>query len=282
VSTVRAELPPMWTRFVPSATVTLRDPQDISVSPEGLLYVADTGHHRVIAVDSLGKLVAETGGFGSGHGQFEWPRQVIAAWGSSVWVLDYGNRRIERFSRSLEYQGTLEITVPGDETRHQPQAMALSPQGDLYVFDRDDGRLVRYDPLFTVQAELGSGSGLQFVSNVAAMTFVSSRGLWWCERGGRELRHTDALLNPAATLTISDPSVTMSLGSIDTCLITASMTGAVIHCDVTTPADTVISSAEFRAVGLRSVQAIAVSSGKEWYLLDGAAATIYRIRGIRH
>jgi streptogramin lyase len=233
-------------------------------------------------VDSTGKLIAETGGFGSGHGQFEWPRQVIASWGSSVWILDYGNRRIERFTRSLEYQGTLEITVPGDETRHQPQAMALSPQGDLYVFDRDGGRLVRYDPLFTLQAELGSGSGSQFVTNIVAMTFVPGRGLWWYERGGRELRQADALLNPSATMLLPDPGVSICLGARDTCLFTATLAGVVTHClQNSSAADTLIPGADFPVAGLRSLQAVAAAPGGEWYLLAGASGAIYRVHGLR-
>src|SRR5512133_1973685 len=60
-----------WTQIVPSPTVTLRDASDLSISAEGLLYIADTGHHRVLAVDSTGKLVMETGGFGDTPGQFQ-------------------------------------------------------------------------------------------------------------------------------------------------------------------------------------------------------------------
>ena len=113
VSVLHAEEVLRVTRVIPSASVELRDPRSLSISPDGTLYIADTGRHRVLAIDAAGQIVAETGGLGTDHGQFQWPKKVIADRGAAVWVLDFGNRRIEKFSRSLEYQGT--FLLPGDD-----------------------------------------------------------------------------------------------------------------------------------------------------------------------
>jgi hypothetical protein len=255
-------------RVLPADGVELRDPQSISVSSEGLLYVADTGHHRVIAVDSAGRLVAETGGFGTAHGQFEWPRTVIADCGNAVWVLDYGNRRIEKFTRSLQYQGTLEVTASDPESKHQPGAMALSPLGDLFVYDRDDQALIRYDPLFHPQAELGSGRGAQFVSQVAAMVFIPGRGLVWWARGDTVLRRTDAFLNPMASVIRVGPNEHVSLSARDSCLVWAGLAEVFISCRPQTDLDTVVNAESLRAAGAGSIVQIAVSSDGGLYILD--------------
>ncbi len=280
VSALHAQTSPGWTKIVPSATVQLRDPRSLSLSPEGLLYIADTGHHRVVALDTTGKLVAETGGLGDAHGQFRWPRVVIADRGNAVWVLDYGNRRIERFTRSLEYQGTFTITVPNDQTPHQPDAMAISPQSDLYVYDRDGGRLVRYDPLFREQAELGSGSGSQFVSNVSSMTFVATRGLFWWERGSDQIRHADGLLNAAAPVKLASAPEDLRLAPGDSCLLFATSAGVFQRCSLTS-SDTLLAPADLARAGIAHLTGLAISPDRVVYLLDGGTAAVFRVNPLR-
>jgi hypothetical protein len=266
-----------WTKIIPSATVQLRDPRDISISPEGLLYIADTGHQRVVAVDSSGKLVAETGGLGDTHGQFRWPREVVADRGNAVWVLDYGNRRIERFTRSLEYQGTFTITVPNDATPHQPDAMAISPQGDLYVFDRDDARLLRYDQLFSQQGVLGSGSGAQFVSAISSMAFVPERGVIWWERGSDELHSADALLTPSAPIKLGGAPDDLQLSSTQNCLLYATPSGAFQRCALSSPADTLVASSDLARAGIIHLAGLALSPNHILYLLDSGTAAVFRV-----
>jgi hypothetical protein len=265
-----------WTRIVPSPTVELRDPRSMSVAAEGLIYVADTGHQRVVAFDSSGTLVFETGGLGDAHGQFRWPRAVVADRGNAVWVLDYGNRRIEKFTRLLVYQGTLEIRIAGSDRPNQPEALALSPQGDLFVYDRDRGKLLRYDPLFTLQAESGSGSGLQFISNIASMEFVPRRGLFWWERGGGVVRHADALLNPAAALPLRVSEDEINLSGVDTCLIIAAARTVLRVCAPDLPPDTLLTSGDLSALGEFRATAACVA-GETLYLLDKNAGAVYRV-----
>ncbi|HEY3296033.1 MAG TPA: NHL repeat-containing protein [bacterium] len=270
-----------WTKILPSATVQLRDPRCVSVSPEGLIYIADTGHHRVVAVDTTGRLVAETGGLGNAHGQFRWARAIIADRGNAVWVLDYGNRRIERFTRSLEYQGTFTITLPNDDTPHQPEAMAMSPQSDLYIYDRDAGRLVRYDPLFSAQAEIGSGGGSQFVTNVASIACVSAHGLFWWERGSNEIRHADGLLNPAAPLRLGAAPEDLRLAPADSCLLYATPAGIFRQCLQAAPSDTLFSLAELSAAGVTHIAGLAMVPDHVLYVLDGGTAAVYRVNLLR-
>jgi hypothetical protein len=269
-----------WVKVLPSATVQLRDAADLSVSAEGTLYIADTGHHRIIAVDSTGRLIAETGGFGTVHGQFQWPRAVISNRGNAVWVLDYGNRRIEKFTRSLEYQGTLLVNPEEGEDRSQPEAMALSPQGDLFVFDRDGGRLIRFDPLFTPQAELGSGGGAQFITNISAMAFVPARGLYWWSRGGETIEHADALLNPLAPLRLKGAVDDLRLAAADSCLLFGARQAVMIQCAPDMPPDTLIGAEAFAAVGMKRLAGIAVTADY-YYVLDGGANAVYRIHRTR-
>jgi hypothetical protein len=266
-----------WIKIVPSPTVELRDARAISLSKEGLLYIADTGHNRVIAVDSTGALVAETGGLGTTHGQFKWPQDVKADFGNTVWVVDYGNRRIEKFSRSLTYQGTLEITQSGDDAKHQPEQIAFSPHGDLYVYDRDGGRLICYDPLFNIRAEYGANTGAAFISDVAAMTFVPGLGILWKARGKNELHRHDALLNPVSTLRLSDSLDISALAPSDTCLLMTAGQSILQTCWSSSNLSPLFSEKDLLQAGVNHPDGIACSSGVI-YVLDSKAGAVFRTK----
>lgn len=268
---------PRIARILPSAAVELRDARGLSVSGEGWIYIADTGHHRVIAVDDSGRVRAETGGLGAAHGQFRWPQSVIADRGNAVWVLDYGNRRIEKFSRLLEWQGTLDFGSGADGIRGQPTAMAISHDGDVYVYDRDGGRMLRFDPLFRKQAELGSGGGGQFVNDVTAMTVVRGKGVYWIERGGRAVRYADPLLNA----TSDGPRIATTggtvLASADSCLIVGSGGGIVTWCGARAATDTLLNADALIRDLPRGMTAMAAGAPRTVYVLDGKAGHVFRI-----
>jgi hypothetical protein len=266
------------TRIIPSDSIQLRDARGLSVSPEGYLYIADTGHHRIIVSDSVGRVVAETGGFGNSHGQFQWPRSVAAGQGNVVWVLDYGNRRIEKFTRSLEYQGSFTITVPAEDLAHQPDGMAFSPSGDSYIFDRDGGRLLHFDPLFRQIGDLGGRSGSEFISSVASIAFVPRSGLYWWTRGSRHITHTDGLLNSASGLPLSEVPKNLILAAMDSCLLFGSESGIREFCPAATRPDTVLPAAMLKQAGITTVTALAAGMDRTLYLLDGPANSVYRIK----
>lgn len=265
-------------RIVPSATVELRDPRSLSVGADGMLFIADTGHHRILALDSTGQLVMETGGFGSEHGQFQWPRKIIADRGAAVWVLDYGNRRIEKFSRAMEYQGTLLIPSEDESPPRQIEELALSPQGDLYVFDLDGGRVLLYDPLFRVQAELGQSRGGEFISALTRMTFVSGIGLVWWERGAETVRIADPLLTEIRTLNLkaSSPS-SMVLTSADSCLVFGTRDFLNSWCDPAVSPDTFAMLSAHPDLSLKRLDDIAFANRSTMYALDGVAGAIYLV-----
>ncbi len=266
-----------WTQLLPTAAVELRNPYSMSLSAGGALYIADTGHHRVIAIDSAGRILHETGGFGTAHGQFQWPRKVVANRGAAVWVLDYGNRRIEKFSRALEYQGT--FVVPSDDggTAHQIEEFAVSPQGDLFVFDRDGGRLVRYDPLFRAQGEIGQQSGADFVSAISRMTYAPRIGLVWWERGGDQVRATDPLFTAVRSLRLPKAESHLVLAASDSCVLLATSERIETWCDATSPPVVLFDLKNFGALNVKRLDDVALADDGSVYLLDGLSGALYRL-----
>lgn len=78
---------------------SLSEPSGICLGPERSLFVADTGHNRVLVFDlDTGEVVHGIGGPepGSGPGAFRGPRG-IGVRGDLLYVVDTGNHRIQRF-----------------------------------------------------------------------------------------------------------------------------------------------------------------------------------------
>ncbi len=71
----------------------LNMPQGMELGPDGSVWVADTGNHRLQVFSAEGKLDAVLGKQGSGIGEFQSPAGL--AWHEgSMYVADTGNRRI--------------------------------------------------------------------------------------------------------------------------------------------------------------------------------------------
>lgn len=103
----------------------------IAAGEFGEVYVVDTDRNRLVRLDSKGRLLNETGGFGDEPGRFRGPSDV-GTWGLEVYVADEGNMRIQRFDRSLNFIGSY------DTGGRRPLALEVSEDGLFFV----DGRKV--------------------------------------------------------------------------------------------------------------------------------------------
>ncbi|HLU47162.1 MAG TPA: hypothetical protein VK116_03730, partial [Planctomycetota bacterium] len=65
---------------------------------EEFLLVADCNNHRVQRFTLEGELVSMWGARGEGLGEFRYPRSVAIAPDGSIWVCEWGNNRLQRFT----------------------------------------------------------------------------------------------------------------------------------------------------------------------------------------
>ena len=98
-----------------------------------VLYVADSGNHRVQKLTSSGKFLHKFGQQGSGQGQFNWPEGVIIDSNNKLIVSDNYNHRIQIFGEN----GGWLLTIDGKGSRNHsfrsPEGLALDPQGNIHV-----------------------------------------------------------------------------------------------------------------------------------------------------
>ncbi len=261
------------TLILPNDSVALRDPRAISLGSDGTLYIADTGNHRLIAVNAEGKLIAEVGGNGGGDGEFRWPEDVKADRGPFVWAVDSGNRRVQRFSRLLEFQGSFVLPASSDETAPQPGALAVGMNGDMYVFDRDHGSIVRFDPLFALQSTYSGAQG--FLRPVISLCFVAGLGPVWTDEA-YGVWQSDPMLNRVSKLPVVSDHPIVSVSTLDSSLVLVrSWRVEAMNPIVNAPLWSLDSTA-IRETGLTTVSAAAWGRAGFLYLLDSREGKVCR------
>ncbi len=143
----------------------LSHPVGLSVNPSGQIYLSDTGNHRLVKFDSKLNFLEETGGFGWSAEQFDHPMGVNATNGLDVFVADHRNERIVRYDKNLHYIST--YTSDSDLPEHLqfgfPIDVVISSQGELYLLDGENSRILKLDVMGNPQLSFGdfdSGEGV--------------------------------------------------------------------------------------------------------------------------
>lgn len=88
----------------------LDQPLGVTVDRQRNIYVADTGHHRVVKFDSEGRWLMAFGMKGAEKGQFLEPSDVRID-GAMIYVADMNNSRVQRFDSSGKVRGEFRLPI---------------------------------------------------------------------------------------------------------------------------------------------------------------------------
>ncbi|HPI37692.1 MAG TPA: NHL repeat-containing protein [Ignavibacteriaceae bacterium] len=120
----------------------------VSISPLGFIYVSDSGTDEVLKLDTLGNLLKNIGGYGWSTSQFDEPTDVFAA-PLNIYTADKNNHRVQILDKDLNYISSV-ATRNNDiqETSFgYPVSCAVSNQGDLFILDSENNRVIKFDVL---------------------------------------------------------------------------------------------------------------------------------------
>jgi DNA-binding beta-propeller fold protein YncE len=120
-------------------------PAGMAVDSAGVLFVADSYHHRLQRITPSGG-VAVVGGRGGGRGQFQSPQGVATDEDDAFYVVEQGNHRVQKFTR----EGVLALVFGkqgrGEGELNGPTALAVAPgTGDIFVADTGNSRIQRFN-----------------------------------------------------------------------------------------------------------------------------------------
>jgi tripartite motif-containing protein 71 len=139
-------------------------PGDVGIDRRrGLVYLSYRYAHRIILYNRDGYAMLTWGSHGSAAGQFDQPLGVVVDDSGFVYVADYNNSRIQKFTSNGAFVTMWGQTpVPPDYHLWGPSVLALDHRGRLYVIDGMHNQVVVYrtDGTFVrTIGELGSGEG---------------------------------------------------------------------------------------------------------------------------
>jgi tripartite motif-containing protein 71 len=120
----------------------------------GYVYVADSGNDRIERFNLEGGEALEWGSYGTGGGQFSYPRGVTAN-ASEVLVTDDDNHRIEKFSPAGQFEGLTGSEGTTGDRFGFPYGIALDAAGNVYVADDINHRIVKLSPQLDFLSEWG-------------------------------------------------------------------------------------------------------------------------------
>jgi uncharacterized protein (TIGR03663 family) len=127
-------------------------PKNLAFAPDGAMWVVDSGNHRLQKFDATGKFVMALGGDGNLPGQFKEPWGMAIGSDGTFYVVDTWNHRIQKFDASgkflMQWGQFGDLNAPGTDkqtTFYGPRSIAIDAQGNLWVVDTGNKRVLKFD-----------------------------------------------------------------------------------------------------------------------------------------
>ena len=174
-----------------------QSPGDVAFDSSGLLYIADSGNHRIQKVNAITGAVSTTwGSLGSASGKFNSPGAIAINTSDIVFVADTGNHRIQVFSSIGTYLTSFGTQGSGNAQFQSPQGIAVNNSGFIYVVDSGNNRTQCFFPNGTYYNQFGSSgtSNGQF-NNPRGIVTDSAGNLYIAERDNDRIQK----FNPSGT-----------------------------------------------------------------------------------
>jgi sugar lactone lactonase YvrE len=118
---------------------TWGNPYGLDIASDGTLYLADTDHHQITRIPTTGS-EQSFGHYGTGNGQFRFPRDVATGNDGRLYVADTFNHRVVVLDPTGTYTRTLGVAPLFGGV----QKVEVDNSNRVFVVDSDYNRLVAY------------------------------------------------------------------------------------------------------------------------------------------
>ena len=116
-------------------------PNSVAVGNDGIIYVPDTGNHRIQMFDSNFKYVRSWGSVGSANGEFNGVNSAAVSHDGKVYVSDFHNHRIQCFNRDGKFLLTWGSRGSEEGQFNGTARVTCAHDGRVYVADFRNHRI---------------------------------------------------------------------------------------------------------------------------------------------
>jgi DNA-binding beta-propeller fold protein YncE len=183
-------------------------PTGLAVDQDGNFYVADSGNNRIQKFDRDGRFLAEVGGTGTANGQFSEPWAVVVDTQGNVYVADTWNHRIQKFDKDLKYvtqwgKPALDLKNPQPYDFWGPRDVAVDAQGNVWVTDTGNSRVLKFDPNGKHLATLGGpGSEAGKLRDPVGVEIAANGDIYVADGWNSRIQKFDNDLKPLAAFPV--------------------------------------------------------------------------------
>jgi len=114
-----------------STAYVLHRPTAVRVDPQGNIYVADCGNHRVMKYHSTGQFARQIGRAGQGPGELLRPLALDIDEEGYLYVVNALNSRVEIFSPQGDYVSSFHVAPSFSQA--PPEAIAVGRNGEVFL-----------------------------------------------------------------------------------------------------------------------------------------------------
>ena len=167
----------------PATLTPLNQPQGVAADSAGDVYIADTGHSRLIEVDPAGNIqvVAGTGTGGAAPGQLYNPSGLALDADGNLFIADTANHRIEMLSpagvlSTVAGTGTAGFSGDGGAAMaaqlDSPAAVAVDANENIFIADTGNNRVRLITPDGNIATVAGTGDAAYNGDSGAALSIA--------------------------------------------------------------------------------------------------------------
>lgn len=144
------------TKFLFDVKPGANQPSDLSIAPNGDIYLVDGVNNRIIVLGSDGGWKFSFGGAGKGSGKFVYPLGIDISDDGKVFIADSGNHRIQVFNLKGKYLYKFDVESESNAHGSDPVDIVASKlKGYLYVADNENHNIKVYNRKGDLQLKWG-------------------------------------------------------------------------------------------------------------------------------
>jgi YD repeat-containing protein len=163
-------------------------PADVTVDPEGNVWVVDRGNNRVEKFGPGGEFLLKLGASGSGDGQFAQPAALTLDDAGNVWVLDASNGRVQKFNAKGEFLTKFGVSGKAAGQLLWADGLAMDSKGNLWVSESFQGKVQKFSPTGEYLGLLApNGSAPGQISDAADVAIGPNGNIWVADRGATRI-----------------------------------------------------------------------------------------------